>query len=82
MVCSGAVAWYFRRATSHTRDVSILEVPTHGFGTLACRDARYIIRGPLPAAPDHVRRDVYDELWRRGREPASLVALVGLGGVG
>jgi hypothetical protein len=45
-------------------------------------DARYIIRGPIPAAPDHVRRDVYDELWRRGREPASLVALVGLGGVG
>ena len=37
---------------------------------------------PFRPDPDYVQRDVYDELWRRSREPASRVALVGLGGVG
>jgi hypothetical protein len=37
---------------------------------------------PFRRDPDYVQRDVFDKLWRRRMEPASRVALVGLGGVG
>jgi hypothetical protein len=37
---------------------------------------------PFRRDPDYVQRNVFDKLWRRRMEPASRVALVGLGGVG
>lgn len=59
----------------HAKDVLLLAAPLHS-------QPRPSSTVPFRRDPDYVQRGVFDELWRRRMEPASRVALVGLGGVG